>query len=128
MEDVPPPTQKYECRPCEYATSKKSSWQKHLRTKKHVDRRNRMPEPEPDYSCCCGKKYVHHQSYYRHIKDCSKHKKVKEARLVPRQPQQDPRLTSLLSRLQANLEKSNHYIQLLLDSMEEKHSMSLQTK
>ena len=117
MDNVPPPDDKYVCTTCCYGTSKKSSWIKHTRTSKHLKRKGNRPEDKPaSFSCVCGKTYAHHQSYYRHIKDCVPSKKSKEP---PKPNPSDQEIARLLARLKANLEKSNHYIRLLIDTMEE---------
>ena len=57
---------KYHCEKCDYSTSKKSSWLKHLQTKKHND----YIKATNDYICLCEKKFNHRQNYYRHKKTC----------------------------------------------------------
>ena len=117
MDNVPPPEDKYVCTSCGYGTSKKSSWIKHTQTSKHLKRKvNRADDKPVTFSCVCGKTYSHHQSYYRHIKDCAAYRKSKEP---PKPNPSDQEIARLLARLKANLEKSNHYIRLLIDTMEE---------
>ena len=67
------------CEKCDYNTSKKSDYNKHLLTAKHknVDvlltnvAANSQNVAEQDYSCDCGKKYSHRQSLYVHKKKCN---------------------------------------------------------
>jgi hypothetical protein len=67
------------CEKCDYGTSKKSSWTKHIQTKKHNAAQmlhNDTPKVAKScsggrFECECGKTYKHHQSYYRHKEKCT---------------------------------------------------------
>ena len=75
-------TNKYYCEKCDYTTSRKSSWKKHLQTKKHNDiqmvhngtlevAKSCKSEPAYKWMCICGKSYKYHSGYYRHKSKCS---------------------------------------------------------
>ena len=67
----------YRCETCDYYTSKRGDWHKHLETKKHKSREmlqnatdivaNNSPKI---WRCECGKIYKHHTSFYRHKNRC----------------------------------------------------------
>ena len=69
----------FHCEKCDYTTSKKSSWLKHLETKKH----NSVKMVHNDTSkvakscstgrfvCKCGRSYKYHSGYYRHKAKCN---------------------------------------------------------
>jgi hypothetical protein len=70
---------KYHCEKCDYSTSRKSSYQKHLATQKHKMLQNathlqqkvakKKKKKTYSYICeHCGKGYKHHSSFYRHKK------------------------------------------------------------
>jgi len=67
------------CEYCDYNTSKKSSYDKHLSTDKHKNTENGSKmvvedsEKSPKvakYECECGKIYKYDSGYYRHKKNC----------------------------------------------------------
>ena len=66
----------YECKVCDYTTSRKSQFDRHLSTLKHKNRQNdtndtkKVPFSSDDFVCNCGKKYTHKQNLYRHQKTC----------------------------------------------------------
>ena len=64
----------YHCEKCGYNTCKKSSWNKHLQTKKHKD--TLVPQKiSPKWKCKCGKIFKYHSGFYRHKKKCAMNEK-----------------------------------------------------
>jgi hypothetical protein len=65
----------FECDFCDYTTSKKSSWEKHIVTKKHLNSKmvHKVAKSCSDerFTCVCGKSYKFHSGYYRHKSSCS---------------------------------------------------------
>jgi len=67
------------CEKCDYTTTRKSSWNKHIETKKHnaVQMLHNGTSKVAKscmfkmFKCGCGKSYKHHQSFYRHKSMCS---------------------------------------------------------
>ena len=67
------------CKNCDYTTSRKSSWLKHLETKKHGNSEmvhNDTSEVAKScnnerFMCQCGKSYKFHSGYYRHKSKCT---------------------------------------------------------
>ena len=66
----------YECKCCDYITSRKSQYERHLTTHKHKNHQNDTNDTKKfqfssaEYVCSCGKKYVHKPNLYRHQKKC----------------------------------------------------------
>ena len=62
---------KYECKKCPYVTCKKSSWQKHIDTKKHK-KQLLLSENVALNNVCkhCNKSFSHTSSAIRHEKQC----------------------------------------------------------
>ena len=66
---------KFECINCDYFTSKKSDYNKHINTRKHENtytylHKSRKKSPNNSYKCECGKEYIHRQSLYKHKSSC----------------------------------------------------------
>jgi hypothetical protein len=68
---------KYTCEECDYNTCKKSSYDKHLTTQKHLNTINTTKYneesnfiKEKEYICECGNKYKHNASLFNHKKKC----------------------------------------------------------
>ena len=63
------------CNYCDYNSSKKCDFKKHLTTRKHTNasdilRNTSKKTDEYNFTCNCGKSYIHDSSYYRHKKIC----------------------------------------------------------
>ena len=71
---------KFICKYCDYSTSRKSSWAKHLKTKKHIKKSLSKSYPTTmdnkkvanRYFCECGKSYQFMSGLSKHRKRCSK--------------------------------------------------------
>ena len=65
----------FECEICDYVTSDKKDYAKHLSTRKHkmVVNGSKMvvENPQNEIHCICGKSYKHDSGYYRHKKTCT---------------------------------------------------------
>jgi hypothetical protein len=63
---------KFYCEKCDYKCDKKSSYKKHLMTRKHkiLTNTSEMSSKVAEYVCECGKQYKHRQSLYHHKKNC----------------------------------------------------------
>ncbi len=67
----------YKCATCDYITLRKSSFDKHILTAKHIKLTNRLTNADinvadidTQHICCCGKIFGHRQSLHRHKKSC----------------------------------------------------------
>ena len=63
-------TSKYKCISCDYVTSRKSQYDRHLNTRKHILITNGLQLGTCDYVCECGKEYSCRQNLYRHKQKC----------------------------------------------------------
>ena len=73
MEKVPKSSIKYECKICDYNTSRKSQYDRHLTTAKHQNRTNRtdkVPKSSDIFECECGKIYKARNSLWYHKQRC----------------------------------------------------------
>ena len=66
----------FTCELCDYSTSKKPNYEKHLLTLKHKMLKNankklkKIEDPAKPYVCDCGRSYKHQASLTRHKKQC----------------------------------------------------------
>jgi len=82
--------QNYVCETCDYSTSRKSSYDKHLLTGKHL---KTTMTTICSHVCSCGQSYSNRQNLFRHKKTCelainSTAKVVEVAELLPNAPKQ----------------------------------------
>ena len=74
---VPKKSPKYYCNKCDFVCSKKSNWDRHIITRKHVNGSNmvvngsNLVPKSAIFTCVCGKTYKWESGYYRHKKLCS---------------------------------------------------------
>ena len=62
---------KFNCNLCDYHTSKKGDFNKHLDTAKHKERLYAIQmSPNSEIKCICSKTFKHLSSLYRHKKKC----------------------------------------------------------
>ena len=71
--DFGPNSLKFNCPECDYNTSQKCKWQRHLETMKHkmITNDDKMMTKK-GYNCDCGKSYKYRQGLYTHKKKCPK--------------------------------------------------------
>ena len=72
---VPKSSSLFLCKLCDYYTSRKSQYHRHLLTDKHKIKENDsnlVPKSSKLYECKCGKIYKYDSGYYRHKKICLK--------------------------------------------------------
>jgi hypothetical protein len=66
---------KYICEKCDFLCSKKSNFDKHIATRKHINNYTELQKEAEimpkKYICICGKEYVHRQGLYTHKKTCN---------------------------------------------------------
>jgi hypothetical protein len=74
---LPQKTPNFNCAKCNFITSNKKDFNRHLLTSKHLDaskcykNASEIPEKTPIKNhCLCGKEYKHESSFYRHKKKC----------------------------------------------------------
>ena len=69
---VPENCENYKCLICDYVTSRKSQYERHILTIKHQKTANAsdLVPKSSTYNCSCGKMYKHDSSYYKHKKNC----------------------------------------------------------
>jgi hypothetical protein len=71
---------KFKCEHCDYYTSRKCNFEKHLDTAKHVRMTNdddggqkvaKSSENKQMFTCHCGRSYKHRQGLWKHKQDCN---------------------------------------------------------
>lgn len=91
---------KFYCETCDYTCSRKSDYNKHIATAKHINSYNQLPTTLKKYECPCGKEYKHRQGLYLHKKTCN---------MI--EPQLQPSEINALTTLVLDLVKSNQELQ-----------------
>jgi hypothetical protein len=79
---VPKSSENFNCKCCDYNTSRKSQYERHLSTSKHINTTVRLQKPTflvqnvpKIYTCCnCDKEYKHHSSLSKHKNSCKGNK------------------------------------------------------
>jgi hypothetical protein len=68
----------FTCNVCNYSTNRKSQFDRHIQTNKHINSNkfNSTTNYNYNYNCICGKKYKHQSSLYAHKKKCSNETKT----------------------------------------------------
>ena len=73
---VPKSSKKYCCENCDYYTFRKSQYDRHLTTDKHLNQEKstfsnqKVPKSSAAFECVCGKKYKDKSGLWRHKKNC----------------------------------------------------------
>jgi hypothetical protein len=71
---VPISSEHFVCKLCDYNTSRKSQYKRHLSTSKHLNTTNTtnlVQQSSNSFICECGKEYKHHSSLWNHKKKCN---------------------------------------------------------
>ena len=63
-------TPQYVCKNCDYTTSKKSNYDQHILTRKHITTTSGLQNPATSIVCDCGKSFSCRQNIHRHKKKC----------------------------------------------------------
>jgi len=74
---VPKSSKRYFCKNCDYDTCRKSQYNRHLLTAKHINNDaelqmndKKVPKSSVKFVCVCGKEYKYRQGLYTHRKVC----------------------------------------------------------
>ena len=74
-------SEKFICENCNYSTSRKSQYNRHILTDKHLILTNTsLKDPISSikyYKCECGNEYIHRQSLYNHKKKCNRSENIR---------------------------------------------------
>ena len=70
---VPKSSEIFYCKKCDYTTSRKSQYQRHLLTAKHKNQQmatDLVPKSSAGFTCKCGKKFKDRSGLWKHNKQC----------------------------------------------------------
>ena len=98
--------QNFRCDLCDYSSSRRGDFNKHLKTKRHLQQITTKMQQKKAFICNCGKSYTHRASLFNHKKKCDEEPSLQ---LVKREPQ-DTLLTTIM---QQNTEFQKHILQLI---------------
>ncbi len=121
MENPQKSQKKYECISCNYFTSNKKDYNKHITTRKHKNRTlsneksQKIPKPIEKYVCeKCGKSYKVRNSYWYHIKKCEVDNN--EFINIKNEPEVNDEYKKIISNV---MEKNNELTNLLIEQQEQ---------
>jgi hypothetical protein len=108
----------FECKCCNYNTSNKKDYNKHLLTRKHKIRTNtnndegeilKIPSRNKVYSCNCGKQFKHASSLWNHKQKCvPTQESVDDEQEIPAKPTDSAMIIELLK-------QNQEFKQLMID-------------
>jgi len=78
---VPLSSNLFICKMCDYTTSRKSQYERHISTSKHINTTNAtnlVQKSSKLFICECGNQYKHHSSLWNHKKKCNYEKQVEK--------------------------------------------------
>ena len=78
---VPLSSNLFICKMCDYTTSRKSQYERHISTSKHINTTNTtnlVQKSSKLFICECGNQYKHHSSLWNHKKKCNYEKQVEK--------------------------------------------------
>ena len=101
---------KFYCEKCDYTCSKKSDYNKHIKSKKHNATNEEKNATINSLTCKCGKKYKHHSSFYRHKNICLFEEKLEEQLVTSSQ--------ELELKEENNIDYKDMFIQLMKQNQE----------
>jgi len=84
----------YECKKCSFKTQDKKDYNRHLKTKKHIN-----PTPNIIFDCYCGNIYKHKQSLIRHQTKCNFNKDDCKEKIQEPEPEKEEQLEVIVSHL-----------------------------
>jgi len=97
--EVPKSSFKFYCNKCNYNTSRKSQYDRHILTSKHKNASEcyeiASEKVTKKFLCICGKEYKHDSSYYKHKKKCVKNESESKTEINNQQPTNELVLTLL---------------------------------
>ena len=110
----------YYCEMCDFGCCKKSEWDRHIATKKHIDSDDEMQNisKKNKHICHCGKEYAHRQGLYTHKKLCKFLKKSNIENVVDNKPENvvvsDPSNNDVI---QVLLKENSDFKSMLIEMM-----------
>ena len=129
---------KFRCEKCDYSTCRKSQYERHLQTKKHINKNaSKQASEKVQYFCSCGKKYNHDSSYYRHkktckfienteiVEDCVKKDDVKEDKIEIVEKEQQFACNESIVRLLQEAMSNNKALQEQMIAMQNDHENAM---
>ena len=111
----------FECKKCNYTTSKQSDYTKHISTAKHkrLTMANKKSPKVAKFVCSCGKEYLHASSLSKHARKCNEYLNI------PIVEEQDPNMMGVINKL---LEENNELRQFMVEQSKEIQSQNLEHK
>ena len=117
------------CEACDYNTSIKTNYDKHILTRKHTMTTSGLPKSNPHIVCECGKSFSCRQNIYRHKKKCTSTPLPEPIPFIPspipsqHASSEDMQMTLILELVKQNQEFKNLLIQQSNQMMDQNKTM-----
>ena len=119
----------FECINCDYNTSRKSQYERHILTDKHLCLINPNEKvPSDNFKCGCGKVYKHQSSLCAHKKKCIYNKELSNITIESTSSQSQDLVTILLNQNMELIKQNQEFKDLIVDQNKKMLEMSKEVK
>jgi hypothetical protein len=120
---TPKNAEKFICEDCNFVSSKKSDYERHLMTRKHKILTNTYKKnaENAEYICVCGKQYKHRQSLHNHRIRCNFEKNLEKD-----EKESETGIMEKIKNVENEVQNSNDYKEMFMEMMKQNHKLQQQ--
>ena len=129
---TPKNAEKIICEDCNFVSSKKSDYERHLLTRKHKILTNTYKKnaENAEYICVCGKQYKHRQSLHNHRIRCNFEKNIENSDIVQNmekdEKESETGIMEKIKNVENEVQNSNDYKEMFMEMMKQNHKLQQQ--
>ena len=126
---TPKNAEKFICEDCNFVSSKKSDYERHLLTRKHKILTNtyKKTAENAEYICVCGKQYKHRQSLNNHRNRCNFEKNIeKDEKDEKDEKESEMGIMEKIQNVENEVQSSNDYKEMFMEMMKQNHKLQQQ--
>ena len=129
---TPKNAEKIICEDCNFVSSKKSDYERHLLTRKHKILTNTYKKnaENAEYICVCGKQYKHRQSLHNHRIRCNFEKNLENSDIVQNmekdEKESETGIMEKIKNVENEVQNSNDYKEMFMEMMKQNHKLQQQ--
>ena len=129
---TPKNAEKFICEDCNFVSSKKSDYERHLLTRKHKILTNtyKKTAENAEYICVCGKQYKHRQSLNNHRNRCNFEKNLENSDIVQNlekdEKESEMGIMEKIKNVENEVQNSNDYKEMFMEMMKQNHKLQQQ--